>query len=113
MVTLAVNLEDKMETPAQNLEPGEFIVRRVVELSKLKDELAGKHRVLENTDLSRFLIYVTKRMMPRYTYIFIALIGQKETVLTRNLQGCIVDARLSHFADGLALAARIHSGEFK
>ncbi|KAJ7684799.1 NUDIX hydrolase domain-like protein [Mycena polygramma] len=39
LVVLNVDLADKMETPAQKLEAGEFIVTRVVELSKLNEEL--------------------------------------------------------------------------
>lgn len=40
-VVLSVALEDKMETPVAKLEPGEFIVTRVVELAKLNAELKG------------------------------------------------------------------------
>ncbi len=36
-----VDLEDKMEFPEPNLEIGEHIVTKVVELSKLKAELDG------------------------------------------------------------------------
>ncbi|KAJ6500344.1 NUDIX hydrolase domain-like protein [Mycena sanguinolenta] len=39
LVALNVELADKMETPEQKLDAGEFIVKRVVELSKLSDEL--------------------------------------------------------------------------
>ncbi|KAF8185047.1 NUDIX hydrolase domain-like protein [Mycena galopus ATCC 62051] len=39
LVVLNVELADKMETPEQKLEAGEFIVKRVVELAKLNDEL--------------------------------------------------------------------------
>lgn len=52
LVVLNVDLADKMETPEQKLESGEFIVKRVVELSKLNEELKGGsliplvHRVL-------------------------------------------------------------------
>jgi ADP-ribose pyrophosphatase len=41
LVVVNVVLPDKLETPRQNLEPGEFIVCRVVQLSKLSDELKG------------------------------------------------------------------------
>lgn len=40
-VIVSVTLEDKMETPAAKLAAGEFIVTRVVELSKLNEELKG------------------------------------------------------------------------
>ncbi|KAG6813108.1 hypothetical protein H0H92_013962 [Tricholoma furcatifolium] len=39
LVVLSVVLDDKIEMPDQKLDPGEFIVRRVVELSKLNSEL--------------------------------------------------------------------------
>jgi len=39
LVVLNVDLEDKLETPAPKLEVGEHIVTKVVELSRLKDEL--------------------------------------------------------------------------
>lgn len=39
LVVLNVELVDKMEAPEQKLEAGEFIVKRVVELAKLNDEL--------------------------------------------------------------------------
>jgi ADP-ribose pyrophosphatase len=41
LVVLSVNLEDKMESPDAKLDAGEFIVKRVVELAKLYDELKG------------------------------------------------------------------------
>lgn len=41
LVILNVTLQDKLEAPDQNLEAGEFIVRRVIELKKLLDELKG------------------------------------------------------------------------
>jgi ADP-ribose pyrophosphatase len=41
LAVLNVDLEDKMETPSPKLEVGEHIVTRVVELSRLKDELEG------------------------------------------------------------------------
>lgn len=41
LVVLNVHLADKMETPKQELDAGEFIVTRVIELAKLKDELNG------------------------------------------------------------------------
>lgn len=41
LVVLEVILPDQLETPSQRLETGEFIVRKVVQLSKLNDELKG------------------------------------------------------------------------
>jgi len=42
LVTLDVLLADKLETPPQKLDAGEFIVRRVVKLESLKQELKGR-----------------------------------------------------------------------
>lgn len=42
LAVLSVILEDKMETPEAKLEPGEFIVTRVVELANLNKELKGR-----------------------------------------------------------------------
>jgi ADP-ribose pyrophosphatase len=41
LVVLNVPVPDTPSSPKQKLEDGEHIVRRVVELAKLKDELAG------------------------------------------------------------------------
>lgn len=38
---LGVTMEDKLERPEAKLEPGEFIVTRIVELAKLSEELKG------------------------------------------------------------------------
>ncbi|KAK0502956.1 NUDIX hydrolase domain-like protein, partial [Armillaria luteobubalina] len=43
LVVLNVTLEDAMEYPEANLEAGEFIVKRVVELHKLNQQLQGKY----------------------------------------------------------------------
>jgi ADP-ribose pyrophosphatase len=42
LIVLDVTLAEKMESPDPKLEPGEFIVKRVVELAKLNDELKGR-----------------------------------------------------------------------
>lgn len=39
LVVLNVVLPDQLETPSQQLQPGEFIVRRVIQLDKLNDKL--------------------------------------------------------------------------
>ncbi|KAF8236466.1 hypothetical protein L208DRAFT_1251613 [Tricholoma matsutake] len=41
LVVLNVVLPDQLETPSQQLQPGEFIVRRVIQLDKLNDKLKG------------------------------------------------------------------------
>ncbi|RDB21210.1 putative Nudix hydrolase P35G2.12 [Hypsizygus marmoreus] len=85
LVVLNVILADQMETPKQKLDAGEFIVTRVVELSKLNDELKGKELGLfrETFDQTCFAEYSNR--------------------------GYIADARLSHFASGYDLAQRISS----
>ena len=41
LVFVGVSFPGELEAPKQKLEPGESIVRRVVELSKLADEMKG------------------------------------------------------------------------
>ena len=41
LIVLSVSLADKIQSLSQKLEPGEFIVQRVVELARLNDELKG------------------------------------------------------------------------
>lgn len=43
LVLVNVELEDKLESPQQKLEAGEFIVPRVVELANLHEELKGAY----------------------------------------------------------------------
>ena len=45
LVIVDVPFPDKLETYDQKLDAGEFITKRVVELSKLSEEFAGKQRV--------------------------------------------------------------------
>ncbi|KAG6861892.1 hypothetical protein C0995_010598 [Termitomyces sp. Mi166 len=47
LVVLSIVLDDKLELPDQKLDPGEFIVRRIVELSKLSSELKGDGFVVD------------------------------------------------------------------
>ena len=42
LVIVDVPFPDKLETYGQKLDAGEFITKRVVELSKLSEEFAGK-----------------------------------------------------------------------
>jgi len=42
LILLGVTLPGELEAPAQRLDSGEFIIRRVVELSKLSDELKSE-----------------------------------------------------------------------
>jgi len=48
LVVLGVSLPDKLETPPQKLEDGEFIQKRVVEISKLSQELKGEKNLYSN-----------------------------------------------------------------
>jgi ADP-ribose pyrophosphatase len=41
MVTIKVTLDGELEHPEQKLDSGEFIVKRIVALDKLNDELKG------------------------------------------------------------------------
>ncbi|KAJ7470434.1 NUDIX hydrolase domain-like protein [Mycena latifolia] len=54
LVVLNVDLPDKMETPEQKLEAGEFIVKRVVELSKLNQELKGRQGFVVDARLAHW-----------------------------------------------------------
>lgn len=42
LVVISVLLDDKLETPEPKLDPGEYIVTKTVELSKLSVELEGE-----------------------------------------------------------------------
>ena len=46
LIAVDVPFPDKLEKSAQKLEPGEYITARIVELTKLADELKGKHTLL-------------------------------------------------------------------
>jgi ADP-ribose pyrophosphatase len=46
LVVVSVLFDDKLETPEPKLDPGEYIVTKVVELSKLSLELEGESRFL-------------------------------------------------------------------
>ena len=46
LVVVDVPFQDQLEVYDQKLDAGEFINRRVVELSKLSAELKSKHRTL-------------------------------------------------------------------
>lgn len=46
LVVISVLLDDKLEIPEPKLDPGEYIVTKIVELSKLSVELEGKSRFL-------------------------------------------------------------------
>ncbi|KAF9052733.1 NUDIX hydrolase domain-like protein [Panaeolus papilionaceus] len=48
LVVLSVTLDDQLESPKPNLEAGEHIVTRVIEMSKLKEELQGKQFFLHS-----------------------------------------------------------------
>lgn len=41
LITVDVPFSDKLEIPAQKLDPGEFITVRIVELAKLRAEFKG------------------------------------------------------------------------
>jgi ADP-ribose pyrophosphatase len=43
LATVSVLMEDKLETPDQQLDEGEFIVKRIVALQDLENELKGEN----------------------------------------------------------------------
>jgi len=104
LIVLNVLLSDQLETPSQQLAAGEFIVRRVVQLSRLNDELRG-------------IIPVFYRMWSMIIYLPSRLRGESMTAycvlsVTDVDQGFIIDARLSHFASGYEMALRLNEGKF-
>ncbi|KAI0317848.1 NUDIX hydrolase domain-like protein [Amylostereum chailletii] len=54
LVIVDVPLADQLETPAQKLDEGEFIVKRVVELKTLYKELLGEKGFVVDARLSHF-----------------------------------------------------------
>ncbi|EPT01794.1 hypothetical protein FOMPIDRAFT_1029593 [Fomitopsis schrenkii] len=56
LIAVDVPFPDKLEQSAQKLEPGEYIVARIVELAKLADELKGKRGFVVDARLSHFAI---------------------------------------------------------
>ncbi|EGN98038.1 hypothetical protein SERLA73DRAFT_138283 [Serpula lacrymans var. lacrymans S7.3] len=71
LVIVNVPMKDKLETPNSKLDAGEYIVKKVVELDKLFDELKEYDK-----------------------------------------KGFVVDAKLSHFASGYAIAQKVRNREF-
>jgi ADP-ribose pyrophosphatase len=69
LVTVEVEVDDHLKMPEPKLDAGEFIVKRVIQISKLNEELKEYDR-----------------------------------------KGYVVDARLSHFANGYEMARRIQQG---
>ncbi|KAG5643899.1 hypothetical protein DXG03_009470 [Asterophora parasitica] len=100
LIVLDVELPDKMEYPEQKLEAGEFITTHVVELAKLDTELKGRvlssfrcHLVIQQS-------LIRQNMQARH----VNQVVTSEYLPMILLQGFFVDARLSHFASGYALA---------
>ncbi|KAF5372980.1 hypothetical protein D9758_001784 [Tetrapyrgos nigripes] len=79
LVILNVFFEGALETPDQQLDSGEFIVRKVVELKKLHETLQEYDRKVYKLTLSR-------------------------TSMLTTMQGFAIDAKLHHLATGYALA---------
>ena len=91
LAVLKVLVPDTPSSPKQKLEDGEHIVRRVVELAKLKDELAGALFLSQPIDCSLIRVSLTR-----------ALAGAEY-----EKKGYVVDARLSHFAIAWDMARKI------
>lgn len=100
LVVLNVDLEDKLETPVPKLEIGEYIVTKVVELSRLKAELEGTVTLRSSISII-FLINSCQNTTKRYTCCCY------NSVILSISQGFVVDARLFHFASGLALTQQV------
>lgn len=81
LVALKVLLDDYPSSPKPKLEDGEHIVKRVIELNSLHQELKGTDSCLSFSD------------------------SQTEISLTAyEARGFAIDARLAHFASGWELA---------
>lgn len=117
VVTLNVALADKLETPEPKLEEGEFIVKRVVPLSRLYQELKGvpytqyraTYAVISLVDYGR----VREKRGEEFSSLDIEVSATSEA--DSNMirpQNFMVDARLMHIAAGFDLAEKIRSGDF-
>lgn len=58
LIMLDVIMEDVLENHSQHLDVGEHIVKRVVELQKLEDELKGTSRTFLLSMLSKYTVRV-------------------------------------------------------
>ena len=93
-----------METPAAQLEAGEFIVTKVVELAKLTTELESKTFFFHKfTDVLLTHGYSSDYDRKVWMSIFILHIE-----FIHFLKGFTVDARLSCFASGYNLAHNLN-----
>jgi ADP-ribose pyrophosphatase len=101
LVVLGVNLDDKMEAPDPKLDAGEFIVKRVVELAKLYDELKGIHLSTLFVDCAYPAYCKFQRITRKCEHDLPGLVLANSSYI---LQGFVVDARLSHFASGYEMA---------
>jgi ADP-ribose pyrophosphatase len=86
LVTVDVLLDDKLETPTQQLDEGEAIVVRVIPLTDLKSELKSMFCMLTQ----HLKAYVCS----------LAYAGK----------GFFIDAKLAHFANGYDMTMRLKEG---
>lgn len=85
LVALKVLVADHPSSPKAKLEQGEHIVKRVIELDSLNDELKGEFHAYCVCFLRLLMI------LPAY-----------------EARGFTVDARLAHFASGWELANKFN-----
>jgi len=65
LVVVSVLFDDELEIPEPRLDPGEYIVTKTVELSKLSAELEGKSPFFEFVWL---LLTLNQNMIERYEF---------------------------------------------
>lgn|SRR5580700_5290279 len=100
LVMLDVTMEDVLENPSQHLDVGEHIVKRVVKLRELEDELNGTSCT---SLLSIVLKYAVRVSSAGKLYCYSDIIRSRNEIV----KGYAVDARLFHFAKGYAMASRL------
>lgn len=99
LVVLSKTFPGDLELSEAKLDEGEHIVKRVVPLSKLYEELQGTLEVCRENDESDRSIRIRSKGEPK------RLVNL--TIHLTLLQGFVVDAKLFHLAAGLDLAKSI------
>lgn len=107
MKLVALNVDIKEgEEPAQKLDEGEHIVKKVVELDKLLEELEGEWqhvcRDLTITNTNPALLFASLR-----TARYVCIPMWHRAPLTDVTAGFVIDARLHHFAAGWSMARHV------
>lgn len=100
LITVDVPFSDKLEIPAQKLDPGEFITVRIVELAKLRAEFKGLPPYQSSERRRLPVIPIRVREEGRR-------IPAPSGPVLNCLQGFVIDARLDHLASGFELAEKL------